>query len=183
MPELTPEDIRRCFESSQDFNEIFDAFEQALSRGMDDIDLYRALFWNHALSADEICLFGEKIARAFPSLAYETYIWLARVFETTHAVFDNFSLAVEYYARAAAVRPYEPEPYIRAADCYDSDLNIPAIDTLIHFLQLGEDLVPDPHPLYQRLAYLYGVIGDLEKSDFYRNKLGDESPDTQPRDQ
>jgi hypothetical protein len=180
MSPLTPEEIQKCFESSRDFNEIFDAFEQALARKIEDVGLYRTLFWNHSLTPDEICLFGEKVARAFPPLAYETYLWLARVFETTYSMFDNFKLAVEYYAKAAAVRPSEQDPYIRAADCYDADLNIPAVDTLIDFLRLGEDLVDDPQPLHQRLAYLYSVTGDHEKSEYYRRRAGEGSPPSPP---
>jgi len=40
-------------------------FSAAINQDIDDLNLYRVLFWNDALSADEIILFGEKLARNF----------------------------------------------------------------------------------------------------------------------
>lgn len=170
MSKLSVDEIRKRFESSNEFNEIFDAFQQAIHQRIDDIELYRQLFWNHSLTPDELCLFGEKLARDFQSLAYDTYMWLANVFEVTYSMFDNYKLALEYYAKAAAVRPSELAPYLDAADCYEPDLNIPPIDSLLEFLRLGEELVHAPKAIYQRLAYLYSIVGDHEQSEKYRRK-------------
>ena len=182
MSRLSREEIRKRFESSNDFNEIFDTFEQALEQNVDDMELYRTLFWNQSLTPDELCMFAEKLVKQFPALAYETYMWLANVFEVIYSMFDNYQLAVEYYGKAAAIRPTEAEPYVRAADCYDPDLNIPPLEGLIQFLQLGEDLVHVPRPLFQRLSYLYGIAGDNEKSHEYRRKAdeGHTSPEVPP---
>ena len=79
MPRFTLDEIRDKFANGKDFNEIFDAFEDALKQNLQDVELYRLLFWNSALSPDELCLFGEKLAKEFHNLAYETYMWLANV--------------------------------------------------------------------------------------------------------
>ncbi len=173
MPRFSIDEIRLRFSSSQDFNEIFDAFEDALAQKLKDLELYRLLFWNNSLGPDELCLFGEKLAREFPDLAYETYMWLASVFEVTYSSYDNFDLAMTYYKKAAGARPSEVDPYLNAADCYEPDLNIPPADALIAFLKDGLKTVAGKKTLLQRLSYLYQMIGDREQSDYYRNLADD----------
>jgi hypothetical protein len=168
MRSYSLDEIRQCFSRSTDFNEIFDAFQSALASKLKDLDHYRLLFWNHALSTDEVRLFGEKLAAEFPDMAYEVYIWLASVFEVTSSTQDNYELALEYYKKASHTNPGKPEPYLDACDCYDVDLNIPPVGNLIEFVTTGLDHVRNPVPLYKRLANLYSHAGDQVKSDHYR---------------
>ncbi len=181
MPRLSIEEIRKKFEASTDFNEIFDAFEQALEHRLNDIELYRLLFWNHTLSPDELCLFGEKLAKEFPPLAYDAYMWLASIFEVMHSMNDNYERAIQYYKKAATQRPAEPAPYLDAADCYEPDLNIPPVHLLIEFLKEGAGKIADPQPLYQRLASFYDMCGNDEMHKFYRLKA--DEGETPPADQ
>ena len=174
MPRFTLDEIRFKFANATDFNEIFDAFEDCLEQRIQDVELYRLLFWNHSLGPDELCLFGEKLAKEFPSIAYDVFMWLASVFEVTYSSYDNFELAITYYRKAAEVKPTEPDPYLDACDCYDPDLNIPPADALIEFCKAGLNHVTNRKSLLQRLARLYEAIGDAEQSEFYR-KLADES--------
>jgi tetratricopeptide (TPR) repeat protein len=169
---LPTDEIRRRFEKSRDFNEIFDAFEAAIRQRIEDIGLYRTLFWNSTLSLEEICMFGEHLAKELPSLAYDAYMWLAYIFEVTRSMDDNFALAIEYYKKAAEVHPGEIDPYLEGADCYNPDLNIPPAAVLIEFLKRGAESVPEPKPLYQRLSILYELTGNDEMSQFYRRKSG-----------
>ncbi|MGD1045668.1 MAG: hypothetical protein ABR936_10135 [Bacteroidota bacterium] len=173
MPRFTVDEIRSRFAKGKDFNEIFDAFEDALIQGIQDVELYRLLFWNSALSPDELCLFGEKLAKEFPNLAYETYMWLASVFEATYFLSDNFELAMQYYRKAAAAKPEEVQPYLDAADCHDPELNIPPLYWLVEFLKLGINLVKDKKTLLHRLSYLYQMHGDQKQADFYRTLADD----------
>ena len=170
MSTLTVEEIRKRFEGSKEFNEIFDAFEQALEQRLDTIELYRQLFWNNTLTPDELCLFGEKLAKEFPHLAYDVYLWLASVFEVTYSMYDNYELAVQYYRKAASIRPTEPDPYLDAADCYEPDLNIPPVSVLIEFLKEGAQRVTVPKTLYLRLSHLYEISGNDEMSGYFRRK-------------
>ncbi|HEY5615018.1 MAG TPA: hypothetical protein VIL52_03275 [Bacteroidota bacterium] len=169
MPRFTPEEIRYIFSNAIDFNDLFDAFEDALKQNIQDIDLYRLLFWNHALGPDELCLFGEKLAKEFPSIAYDVFLWLASVFEVTYSSYDNFELAVKYYRRAAAAKPAEVDPYLDACDCYDPDLNIPSADTLIDFLKSGLGNVMNKKTLLMRISQMYQLIGEQDLSDYYRD--------------
>jgi hypothetical protein len=177
------DDIRKTFSSSTDFNEIFDVFQSALSQKITDVELYRLLFWNQSLTADEIRLFGEKLAAEFPDLAFDVYLWLASVFEVTTATDDNYELALHYYQKASGIRPSKPDPYLDACDCYDPDLNIPPLTILIEFLQRGLAHVENPAPLYKRMASLYELAGDTERSDRYRRKAdesGRNAPEERP---
>lgn len=178
MRTYSVEEIRRCFSASTDFNEIFDVFQSALSQKLKDVEPYRLLFWNHSLTPDEIRLFGEKLAAEFPDIAYDVYLWLASVFEVTYSSNDNFELALHYYKKAASIKPAEPDPYLDACDCYDPDLNIPPLNTLIEFVRHGLDHVTGPLTLYRRLAHLYELAGDTVQSEHYR-RLADEPPQGQ----
>jgi len=70
MPRFTLEEIRAKFSNSTDFNEIFDAFEDAIAQNIQDVELYRLLFWNNSLGPDELCLFGEKLAKQSAASRY-----------------------------------------------------------------------------------------------------------------
>lgn len=173
---MTVDEIRRRFEFSTDFNDIFDAFEAALGQQIRDLDLYRLLFMNPALSPDELCLFGEKLAREAREIAFDIYLWLARIFEATHSMLDNYELTFAYYRKAASVRPDIIDSYLRAADCYEPDLNIPPIAKLIEFLKQGADHVPKPRELYERLVYFYEILGNDEMQEYYRHKADETRP-------
>jgi len=174
MPRLSVNEIRSRFEKSKEFNEIFDAFEQAIEQRIDDIELYRLLFWNPSLTPDEIGLFGEKLAREFPAVAYDAYMWLANVFEVMHSMVDNHGLALQYYKKAAEARPDSPEPYLDAADCYEPDLKIPPLGMLIEFLKQGSQRVVEPKVFYEKLAEFYDMDGNDEMSGYYRRLAGGE---------
>jgi TPR repeat protein len=152
---------------------------------LDDIELYRLLFWNNTLSPDELCLFGEKLAKEFPQLAYDTFMWLANVFEVTYSMVDNYQLAFQYYQKAAAARATEPEPYLKAANCYEPDLNIPPAAVLILFLKHGAERVRFPKLLFERLTELFEHQGNDEMSEYYRRKAdgSPEPPQAQPPSQ
>jgi tetratricopeptide (TPR) repeat protein len=167
---LSYEEIRNRFINSEDFNEIFDAVEEAIRQRIEDIELYRLLFWNNSLSAEAIAMFGEKIANEFPSIAYDVYMWLASVFEVVHSKFDNYEGALRYYKRASQVKPDELDPYLDAADCYDPDLNIPPAEALIEFLTEGLKYVRVPKPIFQRLCLLHRAIGNEEMARYYEQK-------------
>jgi hypothetical protein len=175
MHAYSVEEIRRCFKTSTDFNEIFDVFQAALAQRVTDIEPYRLLFWNHSLTPDEVRLFGEKLAVEFPEIAYDVFLWLASIFEVTSSSTDNYELAVHYYRRAAMTRPEEVDPYLDACDCYDPDLNIPPLTVLIDFLKSGLDKVRQPASLYRRLARLCDMAGDTDLSDLYRRKADEGS--------
>lgn len=170
MPELSREEIRQRFTSAKNFNEIFDAFESAINQKIDDVELYRLLFWNDSLQIEEIVLFGEKLAKEFPHNAYDIYMWMANVFEAVFASRDNFEHSLTYYQKAASVNPANSDPYLDACDCYDPDLNIPPLESLIEFVKRGLDHVQSKKSLCSRLSYFYHLLGDEDLAEYYRLK-------------
>lgn len=174
------EDIRKVFSLSTDFNEIFDAFECAVMQKITDVELYRVLFWNPSLTADEVRLFGEKLAAEFPELSYDVFLWLARMFEALQASRDNYELAFHYFEKAATARPSEPDPYLDACDCYEPDLNIPPVQSLIEFLKRGTMHLKQPALLYERLAQCCELAGDPAEAERWRRKL--DTPDEPSRE-
>jgi hypothetical protein len=168
MPSKT--EIRYIFNNSKNFNELFDAFDSALKQGIDDVELYRILFWNDSLDPDELILFGEKLAREFKHIAYDVYMWLANIFEVIFGKKDNFEMALTYYQKAAAIKPAESEPYLDVCDIYNPDLNIPPIKSLIEFLKIGLEFVDNNKLLLQRLSIFYKLIGDIDLAEYYRLK-------------
>jgi tetratricopeptide (TPR) repeat protein len=174
MPRLSVEEIKKRFTTSEDFNELLDVFQDALEQCITDIEVYRLLFWNHSLSPDELQLFGSKLVKELPALAYDTYMWLANVFAVTYSSYDNFELAMEYYKKAAAAKPADDQPYVDAGECYDPDLNIPPINTLIDFFQQGLKNVKNKKEMCMQLARLYEINGDNMLSEYFR-RLADEA--------
>ncbi|NUN70746.1 MAG: hypothetical protein HUU02_13670 [Bacteroidetes bacterium] len=175
---LSRTEIRHIFNESKNFNELFDAFDEALKQGIDDVELYRILFWNDSLGSDELILFGEKLARQYRHLAFDVYMWLASIFEVLFGKKDNYELAVSYYQKAAAIRPSEPEPYLEACDCYNADLDIPPAKQLIEFLKIGYDFTGSNKNIALRLAVLHHAIGETDLAEYYRVKADEagESP-------
>lgn len=167
------DELRTIFSTSDDFNVIFDAFEEAMRAGVNDLELYRLLFWNNALTPDEVRLFGERLAKEFEEMAYDVFLWLASVFEVTYSAYDNFELALHYYRKAAEARPSEVEPYVNAADCYEPDLNIPPAEVLLSFLRSGLPVVANKKVVLMRLAYIYEMTGDDEQARYYRTLADD----------
>jgi hypothetical protein len=180
MARFTVDEIRRRFAGSNDFNEIFDAFEDAVNQRLVDLQLFRLLFWNHSLTPDELCLFGEKLAKEYPDIAFEVYRWLASVFAVTYSAYDNYELALTYYKKAAYTRPSDPASYLDASDCYEPDLNIPPIDALIDFLKFGLDHVTAPEQLLRRLSALYALFGDPDLSEYYKLKADEAGTTSSP---
>jgi hypothetical protein len=170
----SPDEIRLCFSSSTDFNEIFDVFQSAIAQKVDDLEIYRTLFWNPALIPDEVRLFGEKLAGEFPLLAYDVFLWLGGMFEATYSIDDNHELAVAYYKKAALASPTQGEPYVKLCDCYDRDLAIPPLAELIEFVLRGLPALTDPRLVYNSLADLYYYAGDPQQAEYYRAKAGDD---------
>ncbi|MBM4166172.1 MAG: hypothetical protein FJ218_04530 [Ignavibacteria bacterium] len=171
MSSYSPEQIHKCFSESNDFDEIFDAFESALLQQIDDIGMYSQLFWNPSLSPEELCLFGEKLAKEFSHISYDVYFWLASVFETTYAQKDNYELAFTYYRKAAKVNANEIAPYVKLCDCFDPIVNLPPIDDLISFLVEGIEVVSEPKQLFEWLIRLYEIKGEGEKGEMYARRL------------
>lgn len=164
---LTKEQIEKKFIESTEFNELFDAFQSAIEQKIDDIDLYRNLFWNESLGIDEIKLFGEKLVETFPEISFEVFIWIANVFEALFGEKDNLEQAFNYYKKASLVNPTSEVPFLEICKSYNQDLNIPPINNIIEFLKSGIELVNKKGVIYKKLSDLYFLKRDSEMAKLY----------------
>ena len=173
MSNLSKEEIERIFLSSNDFNELFDAFENAIKQKIDDFELYQKLFWNSFLTIDEIILFGEKLVLVQPENSFEIFFWMANIFEALYSEKDNLEHAFNYYKKASIVKPTSEIPFIKAFESFDQDLNLPPIDNLIDFLKNGVELVYKKGKIYKHLGNLYKIKGDPQHEEYYYSKAAE----------
>jgi len=158
------------FKNSRNSDELFDAFDNALKDGIDDIELYKILFWNPALSLDELSMFIKKLGSTFPHIAYDVYMWGAKVIELSFDNVENFETILNFYKKASEIKPLENEPYIKAADAYNFDLKIHPPASVINFLKKGTTKVKDPSTLYFKLSEFFGKLGNVELKNHYLNE-------------
>ncbi|MDZ7764531.1 MAG: hypothetical protein U5K00_08905 [Melioribacteraceae bacterium] len=102
---MNKKDIEQIFRSSNDSNELFDAFQTALSLEIDDVELYKILLGNPTLSFDEIAMYTEKLANEFNKFGFDIYLWTAKLLETKSLNIDALETALHYYAKAAQINP------------------------------------------------------------------------------
>ncbi|MCX8010101.1 MAG: hypothetical protein N3A61_03020 [Ignavibacteria bacterium] len=167
-------ELEYIFKNSKNPDELFDSFDKAVKSKIDDLDLYKILFWNSALSKNEVCMFIGKLAKEFPHISYDLYMWGAKVLEVSFENDDNFESVIKFYKKSAEANPLSAEPYVRALDCYNEDLKIPEPSTLIQFVKKGINKVKDPSILYYKLSEFYGKLGNLELKKHYL-ALGEKS--------
>lgn len=158
------------FKNSKNSDELFDAFDKAIKEGIDDFELYKILFWNPVLTIDELSMFIKKLANTFPHIAYEAYIWGAKVVELSFDNVENFEMILNFYKKASEIKPTENEPYIKAADAYNFDLKIHPPASVINFLKKGITKVKDPATLYFKLSEFFGKLGNTELKNHYQHE-------------
>ncbi len=172
MPDFSHEYFKEKFRNERGFNDLFEVFRKALEEGIDNLDLYRELLWNNSLSSDELLFFAKRLGEVFPNLAFETYMWLSKVFESRPREIDSLELAFLCLKKASEFDPKSDGPYVNSCNLYNSDLNMPTLQSIMSFLKSGTEKVGDPAPIYERLSVFYKMIGNDEMFRFYRQKSG-----------
>lgn len=155
------------FKNSKNSDELFDAFDNALKENIDDIETYKLLFWNPALDINMLSMFVKKLANTFPNIAYDVYMWGAKVIELSFDNVENYETILNFYKKAADLKPLENEPYIKAIDAYNFELKIHPPAAVINFLKKGITKVKDPSTLYFKLSEFFGKLGNTELKNHY----------------
>ncbi len=155
------------FKNSKNPDELFDAFDNALKENIDDLELYKILFWNSALNIDMLSMFIKKLAHTFPHIAYDVYMWGAKVIELSFDNLENYETILNFYKKASEIKPLETEPYIKAADSYNFELKIHPPALIINLLKKGISKVKDPALLYFKLSEVFGKLGNTELKNHY----------------
>ncbi len=170
MSEFDLQKFYSVFRTSNSSEELFDAFREAIKQNINDADLYKTLLWNKALSTDEIIMYSEKICNVFPQIAYDIYLFVGRLLESNSIYCSDYNNAFNFYLKAFSLKKSSAEPLLLIADLYNSDLNIPKFETIIHTLEDGLNSVKEKSKICLAMAKLYKEKGNTVKEREYNLK-------------
>ncbi len=152
--------LENIFRNSASSDELFDAFREAINARVVDMDLYKILLGNPALSPDEIKMFTEKLAKDIPEHRVSAFMWTANVFEHEKEDYNKLENAVGYYQRAFEQEPANAVPLIRLLNLYNYDLETQINKTIIDFVVQNVKSVNKKSGTFFSLADLYKRKGD-----------------------
>ena len=153
-------EIEKVFRESNSTNELFDAFHFALSKKILDLDSYKILLANPALSKDELKLFTEKLCTVITDKSYDIYTWSAGILENKTTDLGFIEDAVSYYIKAALTNPAKQEPFLNLIKLYNFDINFPTNRKIINFITDSLNGLEHKSNVYNALADLYKSLGD-----------------------
>ncbi len=157
---MKKEEIENIFRYSNNSNELFDAFQSALSQKIEEVELYKALLGNPTLSPPEIEMYTEKLCSEFKDERFDIYSWTARLFETKYYRVESIEKALHYYAKAAKIKPEEYLPFINVMNLYNYDFDLSFNKIIIDFVKRNLDGVKNKREVYKSLAEHYKKLGD-----------------------
>ncbi len=164
---LDQREIEHVFKTSNSPDELFDVFRIAIDSKIKDLELYKTLLWNKALSADEIIMFGEKICSEFPDFAFRIYLWIGDIFETTSIYGEYYNKAFDYYLKASKKNPCDHEPIISICNMFNKELNIPKLEKVIKVCHDALNNLELKSAVCFALAKIYRNMGDIENFKTY----------------
>ena len=153
-------EVEKIFRESNSSNELFDAFHFALSKKISDLESYKILLANPALSKDEIKMFTEKLSSLHTDKAFDIYSWSAGVLENKTTDYTFIEDAVNYYIKAAHTDPAKHEPLVRLTRLFNYEINFPTNTTILNFINDGVASVKEKRKVYNALADVYKKLGN-----------------------
>ncbi len=149
------EKIELVFRTSENFDELFDAFQKALQLHIDDVETYKILFANPFLKLYENKLLTKKLCESFPHLCSEIYLWNAEILSAKKYDNEWRKTAVEFYILASDNLPTDVTPLIKLLELYDHEIALPENEIIIKEVKNRMELVEDKKSLYTALADFY----------------------------
>jgi hypothetical protein len=166
------QNLEEIFRTSNSPDELFDTFRVAIEREIHDEELYKILLRNKALSVDEIIMFTEKICKESPNLSYNICFCVGQLLESISTYGKHNESALQYFQKAAKIKPASEEPYLAIAKMYNNELNIPGFEIVTKIIEDGIACVKIKSPLCFALAALLTNRGEIEKGSNFK-KLGE----------
>lgn len=160
-------ELENIFRNSNDSDELFDAFQVALEKKINDIELYKILLANPALSEDEICMYTDKIVKEFEQYSYSFFIWTAKLFEPLTYKIESLEKSFYYFRKAAQLNPTNHVPYVEALNLYNYEIDMELNTRIIKFIEDSVKYVNEKSKVYKKLAEHYKLIGDFELQKKY----------------
>ncbi len=160
MDQSLIKNLENTFRNSSNSDELFDAFQTALSNNVTDIEIYKILLGNPFLSIDEIKMYSDKLSKEFLDLSYDINLWTAGIFENNYTDYLCLEESLSYYKKASENDPTGFEPYLKALELYDYDMNTPLNHLIIKFTEQGTEKAENKSLIYYSLADLYKKLNN-----------------------
>ncbi len=162
-------ELEKLFRTSNSSNDLFDGFRIAIENKIADIDLYKTLLWNKALSPDEISMFAEKICQDFPDYSYSIYLWVGKIFGTSYLLGEQYEKAMAFFIKALSKNEHSAEPLLSLAGIYNKELNIPPFDDIVRVIENWLPKVDYKSGVCFALSDLYKSAGNATEARKYRS--------------
>jgi tetratricopeptide (TPR) repeat protein len=156
---LNKREIDKIFTASRSFDELFDAFDEAVNQKIADENLYKILLANSALSNDEIKLFAKKLSEEFPDLSYPILLWCGDIFANKSWSIENINAAIECFENASRVKPDENIPILKMIALYNHDISLPFNEKIIKNVKTGLPKIENKSAVYSAIADFYSKEG------------------------
>lgn len=160
-------EIEDIFRNSNDNDELFDAFQFALKSNINEIELYKILLANPALSEDEICMYTDKIAKEFKQHSYSVFMWTAKLFEPLTYKIESLEKSFYYFRKAAQNNPTNYIPYIEAMNLFNYEIEMELNARIIKFVEDSVRHVDRKSKVYLKLAEHYKLVENFELQKKY----------------
>ncbi len=154
--------IENTFRSSNDTNELFDAFIDAMRHNLKDADLFKILLANPALSKDELIMYTEKLCKELEEQSFDICMWTASIFENNCEDFECLENAIKYLSKAIDVKPESYRPFLHLLELYNSDFDVPTNEMILNIVHSKIDGVRRKSKVYYALSDLYKKLGNVE---------------------
>ncbi|MBN1301915.1 MAG: hypothetical protein JW995_11930 [Melioribacteraceae bacterium] len=160
--------IENVFRNSSSSDELFDTLNFALEKQINNIDLYKILLANTALTSDEITLYVGKLTHEFPGNRYELYNWVGNLFQIQDFDSSKIDISFNYYQKAFFEKPSEYQPLLSALKLYNYDYDIPANKFILQLVNNGVESVDKKSAVYSELSRHFEKLGKTDISKKYQ---------------
>ncbi len=163
----TLKNIEKIFRISSSPNELFDSFEEALKHRISDIQMYKILLGNPALSSDEVKMYSEKLIKEFPQGSIETMMWTGKIFENQKENLQSLEDSLRYYQRAFFENPTNETALLQIFNLYNYDFDSPLNNKIIDFVESSVVTIDRKSSVYYKLAEHFKQKNQINKAARY----------------
>ncbi|MCF8242854.1 MAG: hypothetical protein K9J16_15855 [Melioribacteraceae bacterium] len=167
MNEIIKQKIEEVFRQSNSRDELFDAFHDAISNNIDDIDLYKILLANPILSKEEISMYSNKLSSVAESKQFDIYMWAAKLLENKTYDHESVSSSLNFYLKAAETNPGNEKPLLQMLHLYNYDLNLPTNKKIVELVEQKLEGLKEKGVVYRALASHYDRLGHIDMKTKY----------------
>lgn len=153
---MNKNEIENIFTSSSSSDEIFDAFHEAITQKIADINLYKILLANAFLKEDEAKLYASKIGKEFPEFAYDIYMWCAEIFANKSWYPEQTEHAIECLLKAFDSNKKAHEPLVKLLELYNHELDMSANKSILEGIKKRYWQVENKAAMFSAIAKFYG---------------------------